>query len=238
VEYKAYVLEQVEELIKRTQDFTDKVMAGDLKGAQALYATARIPWERIEPVAESFAGFDRSVDARVDDFQGEDDPEFTGFHRIELALFQKQTTEGMQPFAERLMSDVEGLKVCIFSLEIQPGDMVRGASELIEEVAQGKITGEEDRYSKTDFYAFKSNIEGSEKIVDLVRPILETVNPDILQEIDQGFADVNQQLSKYATPDGGFQPYDKLTPEDKKELQASLAELAENLSQLRGVIGA
>lgn len=236
-QYKDYVIKQSNDLVTNVQEFTGKVIAGDVEGAKAIYATSRLPWERIEPIAEKFAAFDTSIDARVDDFQGESDPEFMGFHRIEYGLYSQGSTEGLEPFAERLMSDVMGLKQCISSLEIEPRDMVGGAAELIEEVAQGKITGEEERYSGTDFWAFQANVEGSMKIVDLLRPLLEDVNPVLLAEIDTGFADVNQQLAEYQTPDGGFVTYDQLTPQDKQQLQASLARLAENLSNLRGTLG-
>jgi iron uptake system component EfeO len=236
-QYEAYVQAQAEDLVQRVQEFTGTIIAGDLEAAKTLYPTSRIPWERIEPVAERFAAFDTSIDARVDDFQGETDPEFTGFHRIELGLFQNNSTDGLKPFAEKLMSDVVGLQRCISVLQIEPRDMVVGAAELIEEVAQSKITGEEDRYSRTDFWSFHANVEGSMQIVDLLRPIVQSVNPQLLADIDAGFADVNQQLDRYRLPEGGFKTYDQLTPTDKQRLQASLARLAEDLANLRGVLG-
>lgn len=100
-QYEAYVQAQAEDLVQRVQEFTNTIIAGDLEAAKTLYPTSRIPWERIEPVAERFAAFDTSIDARVDDFQGETDPEFTGFHRIELGLFQNNSTDGLKPFADR-----------------------------------------------------------------------------------------------------------------------------------------
>jgi iron uptake system component EfeO len=194
-------------------------------------------WERIEPIASSFAALDGAIDARVDDFKGEDDPAFTGFHRIEMGLFKYNTTKGYEPFARKLMTDLEGLKTCVASLEIEPRDMVRGASELIEEVSLGKITGEEDRYSRLDFWSFRANLEGSQKVVDLVRPMVQRIQPTVLQRVDRDFAAVNQVLEKYKLPNGDFMTYDKLSAADKKRLQADLAKLAENISKLRGVIG-
>ena len=38
--------------------------------------------------------------------------------------------------------------------------MALGAAELIQEVSEGKITGEEDRYSKTDLWDFAANVAG------------------------------------------------------------------------------
>lgn len=55
--------------------------------------------------------------------------------------------------------------------------MVGGAAGLIEEVAASKISGEEDRYSHTDLWDFRANVEGSQKIVDLLRPQLQKSQP-------------------------------------------------------------
>ncbi|MBW4520038.1 MAG: EfeM/EfeO family lipoprotein [Scytolyngbya sp. HA4215-MV1] len=235
--YQTYVLHEVDRLLADAKVFTDLVIAGDVKQAKSVYGSSRLGWERIEPIAEAFEAFDNSIDVRVDEFKDENDPKFTGFHRLEMGLFKHNTTQGYEPFAKKLMADLNALKACVASLEIAPKDMVRGASELIEEVAQGKITGEEERYSRTDFWSFKANVEGSEKIVELIRPMVLRINPELLRQIDNDFAVVNQMLKKYSLPGGKFMSYDQLTPRDKQQLQADLARLAENLSKLRGVIG-
>ena len=50
--------------------------------------TARVPYERIEPVAESFGNLDPEIDARVNDVA--DAAKWTGFHRIEQALWARR----------------------------------------------------------------------------------------------------------------------------------------------------
>ena len=59
--------------------------------AKALYPAARIPYERIEPVAESFGDLDPRIDARENDVPPS---EWGGFHRIEKALWEEGTTDG------------------------------------------------------------------------------------------------------------------------------------------------
>ena len=61
----------------------------------------RIRYERIEPVAESFGDLDPRIDARENDVPTS---EFGGFHRIEKALWEEETTKGMKPVAEELWS--------------------------------------------------------------------------------------------------------------------------------------
>jgi iron uptake system component EfeO len=231
-EYKVYVTKETDQLVDQTKTLTDAVIAGDLKKAKQLYAPTRVHWERIEPIAELFSDLDGSMDARADDFEKKEaDPKFTGFHRIEKALFQDNTTKGMKPIAEKLNKDV------LATLTIEPKNMVGGAAALIEEVAATKISGEEDRYSRTDLWDFNSNVEGSQKIVELLRSQIQKNNPELLKRVDNNFTKVNQGLTKYKASRGGFVTYEKLTESDKKDLKAAITVLAEDLSQLRGTLG-
>ena len=144
--------------------------AGNLKAAQDAFAPSRVPWERIEPIAGLVEEIDGKIDSRVDDFAGVDDPEFTGWHRLEYLLFEKNTTEGGAPFADQLDKDIATLKEQFATVEVKPIDVANGAAELIEEVSEGKITGEEDRYSKTDLWDFDANLQGSQAAIDKLSP--------------------------------------------------------------------
>src|SRR5687767_7586822 len=164
-DYKTYAIGQIDELVGVVKVFTDAVRAGDLKAAQDAYAPSRAPWERIEPLAGLVEEIDGLTDSRVDDFENVDDPKFTGWHRLEYLLFEKNTTEGGAPFADQLDKDIATLKEQFPTVEVKPVDVSNGAAELIEEVSQGKITGEEDRYSKTDLWDFDANLQGSQAAV-------------------------------------------------------------------------
>jgi iron uptake system component EfeO len=236
--YKTYVTQEVDQLTLKTKAFTDAVIAGDLAKSQKLYASTRVHWERSEPVAEAFTDLDGTMDQRADKFeQKEKDPKFTGWHRLEMILFQDKTTKGTKELATLLMKDTLELQKRMKTLAIEPKTMVGGAAGLIEEVAANKISGEEDRYSRTDLWDFAANIDGSQKIVELLRPMLKTANPELLKRVDANFAKVNTGLGKYKTPDGGYQTYDKLKDIDRKDLKASITLLAEDLSKLRGTLG-
>ncbi len=205
-EYKAYATQQIDEGITLTRTLTDAVRAGDLAAAQAAYAPSRVPWERIEPLAGLVEEIDGAVDARVDDFASVDDPAFTGWHRLEYLLFAQNTTEGAAPFADKLDADLQTLKTQFATLEVPPVAVPVGAAELIEEVSSGKITGEEDRYSKTDLYDFNANLEGSRAAIERLRPALAQADPALLQRIDTGFADLDRSLAPLRDGDG-WKPY-------------------------------
>ena len=236
-EYKVYVTKEVEGLVKQTKLFTDAIKSGDVAQARKLYAPTRQHYERIEPIAELFSDLDGSIDAREDDYEKKaEDPKFTGFHRLEKALFADNTTKGMNEYADGLYKDTLELQKRIGELTFPPSKVVGGAAGLIEEVAASKISGEEDRYSRTDLWDFQANVDGAQKIVNLLRPLLEKANQPLLAKIDANFKTVDTILAKYKTAEG-YESYEKLTTADRNAMKGPITTLAEDLSQLRGVLG-
>ena len=118
---------------------------------------------------------------------------WTGFHRIEQYLWARGTTQGTKPYGDKLVADVTTLDNRVKTLTFQPAQLANGAVELLNEVANSKITGEEDRYSHTDLSDFAANIEGAHKAFVLLRPAL-VANGDkgLAETIDARFAAVAQ----------------------------------------------
>lgn len=237
-DYKTYVQGEAKQLVEKTEKFVAAVKAGKVDEAKALFADTRVHYERIEPIAELFNELDPAIDSREDDYKEKaKDDAFTGFHRIEHALWiDGKIDDKVKATADKLDKDVKTLKDEIDVLSFPPGKVVGGAADLIEEVAGTKITGEEDRYSHTDLSDFQANIDGSKKIVDLFRPAIAEKNQTLLDTVDENFKKINDILAKYKKGDG-FEPYDKLSEEDRKQLKAPINTLAEELGKLRGVLG-
>lgn len=236
--YKAYVAGEVTQLVAKTKRLAEAVKAGKLAEAQAAYAPAHLHYERIEPVAEVFDDLDKSMDSRAGDYeQQEKDSNFAGFHRLEYGLFAAKSANGLAAYADRLMANVLDLQGRVEKLAITPKILAGGAAELIEEVAAKKISGEEDRYSKTDLWDFQANVDGAQKIVALLRPEIAARDPNLIARIDNNFAKVDAGLAKYRELDGGFAAYDALKPEDQKALKGPITVLAEDLSKIRGTLG-
>jgi iron uptake system component EfeO len=232
--YTRYVNSQVEALLPATQVFVDAVAAGDVAAAQAQFPVARAYWERIEPVAESFGDIDPRIDSREDD---ERDPgvEWTGYHRLERDLW----VDGLQPdsaaIGQQLMTDLQELATRVQTVELTPVQMANGARELLDEVATGKITGEEDRYSHTDLWDFQANVEGSQAAVAALRPVIDENDPALGPVLDERFAAVTDLLQNYRDGDG-FVLYTALTENDTRLMSEAVDALAEPISQVAGVV--
>jgi iron uptake system component EfeO len=232
--YKRYTTSQVGALVLKTQEFVDAVKAGNVDQAKALFPVARTYWERIEPVAESFGDIDPKIDGREDD---ERDPgvAFTGFHRLEKDLW----VDGLQPdsgqIADQLMADIKDLEARVGPVELTPVQLANGAKELLDEVATGKITGEEDRYSHTDLWDFKGNVEGSQAAIAALRPAIDEKDPTLGPVLDERFAAVEKLLEGYRDGDG-FKSYTEITQDDIKKMTDAVDALSEPVSQVAGVV--
>ncbi|MFY1626797.1 iron uptake system protein EfeO [Micromonospora sp. WMMD735] len=231
--YQRYVTSQTAALLTKTEEFVTAVKAGDVPKAKALYPVARTYWERIEPVAESFGDLDPKIDGREEVI--EEGMEFTGFHRIEKDLWTTGDISKDGPIADRLLVDVKEIVSRANAEKLTPLQLANGAKALLDEVASGKITGEEERYSHTDLWDFNANLEGSKAAVAALRPALEQRAPELVAQLDKEFANVEAALGKHRDGDG-WKLHNQLSKTDLKELSDSINALAEPVSKVAAAV--
>ena len=234
--YTRYITSQSGALVTQTTEFANAVKAKDVNKAKSLYPVARTYYERIEPVAESFGDLDPKIDGREDDDR-EPGVQWTGYHRLEKDLWVDGLKADSPKVADTLVADVTDLKDRIPSLKLTPVQLANGAKELLDEVATGKVTGEEDRYSHTDLYDFKANVEGSQAAVSALRPVIDEKDKQLGATLDQRFAAVEKLLEGYRQGDG-FVLYTSLTGDDKKKMTAAVDALSEPVSKVAGAVTA
>ncbi|WSQ08596.1 EfeM/EfeO family lipoprotein [Streptomyces sp. NBC_01231] len=235
--YRTYAQEQADETLPKAEAFAKAVKDGDMEAAKKAYAPSRIGWERTEPVAESFGDIDPKVDVRADGL--EDGQKWTGWHRLEKALWQdKKIGAAEKSLADQLITDLTDWQKRVGKADITPTSMANGAKELLDEVATGKVTGEEERYSHTDLVDFKANVEGAEKSYELLKPVAKENDATLVTELDKQFAALNTLLDKYrANPSSyDFVSYDKVGEADRKKLSDGVNALAEPLSKLAAAV--
>ncbi|MDT0425686.1 iron uptake system protein EfeO [Streptomyces evansiae] len=235
--YRDYAQDQADRTLPKVKVFTDAIRAGELDAAKKAYAPSRIGWERTEPVAESFGDIDPKTDTRADGL--EKGQKWTGWHRLEKALFEDGKIGAEEKtLATRLDTDLKDWQRRVGRAVITPTSMANGAKDLLDEVATGKVTGEEERYSHTDLVDFKANVEGAEKAYTLLRAVAKTNDPDLVARLDTRFAALDKQLDAYRpSPDSyEFTSYDKVGEARRKKLSDGVNALAEPLSKLAAAV--
>ncbi len=231
--YQAYVAHEADELVEETEKFVAAVKAGDVALAKSLYPQARKHWEEIEPVAESFGELDRTIDGREDAVpQG---GTFTGYHRLEKDLWSTGLQPDSSAVADRLLADVRQIQVESSTVKVTALQIANGAKALLDEVATGKVTGEEERYSHTDLWDFDGNLEGSKSAVGALRPVLEARDSALVAALDAKFAALESLLDSHK--DGtGFTSYTALSKDEVKALMVALDALSEQVATVPAVL--
>ncbi|WP_028472160.1 iron uptake system protein EfeO [Nocardioides alkalitolerans] len=238
--YAAYVEDQAGQLLVKTEEFAALVQARDDDAARALYPEARVHWERIETVAESFGTLDPDMDLREADL--EPDQEWTGWHRLEKELWPEDAV-GYTPmtdaerteYTEHLVGKTEELVALVAETEYTIDDLSNGSRGLLEEVATGKITGEEEAWSHTDLWDFQANVDGARVAYEGVRPLVESSDPDLATTLDDEFASLQALLDALREGDG-FVSYDTVGDEQRGELSDAVNALSEPLSLLTAAV--
>ncbi len=234
-DYRAFVAAQGEELKKGTEAFVAAVKAGDVAKAKQLYPTARLPWETIEPVAESFGDLDPRIDGRADVV--DEGMKFTGYHRLEKDLWTSGLQKDSGAIADQLLADVNEIVARSTTVEPTALTIANGAKALLDEVATGKITGEEERYSHTDLWDFFGNLQGSQSALETLRPVVTSRDPELQKSLDARFSELNKLLGTHRVG-GRFKSYTDLTDADIKALTVALDALSEQVAKVPGVVEA
>jgi iron uptake system component EfeO len=237
--YADYVKHEAEELLEETTEFVAAYKAGDDAKARTLYPTARAHWERIEPVAESFGDLDPKMDLREADL--EEGQKWTGWHLIEKDLwppakgYTALTKAERATYADDLLANTQVLHTRVQTTTYDVTQLGNGSKELLDEVATGKITGEEETWSHTDLYDFQANVDGAKEAFELLEPILASKDDKLVEQIDKAFDALQALLDKYRKGDG-FVSYDTVTEPQRKKLSDAVNALSEPLSKVTGVV--
>ena len=238
-QYAAYVKNETEQLVSGTNDFVAAYLAGDAAKARDLYPRTRVHWERIETVAESFGDLDPSMDAREADV--EPGQKWTGWHVLEKDLwppttgYTALTPEERTAITDQLVADTATLYDRTRDMTFTADQIANGSKGLLDEVATGKVTGEEEIWSHTDLWDFQANVDGARVGWEGLQPLLQTRNPELDRELATRFADLQVLLDQHKQGDG-FVGYDTLTTDQVKVLSDAVNALSEPLSQLTAAV--
>jgi iron uptake system component EfeO len=242
-EYAAYVVNQINLLNDGVKQLDAAVQSGNVDQAKVAYAKARLYYERSESSVEGFVlpGFsvddnagnlDYLIDMRestpVDAKAG-----WKGFHAIERDLWGGGITGQTKSYSTELVGNAGKLADVMKTLQYKPEDLANGAADLLEEVQNTKITGEEEAFSHIDLVDFGGNVEGAQQAYASLRPGLQKIDPTLVTQIDQQFKTVQTALDGYRDPTapGGFTVWTpQLRATDAPKLTAVIQPLHDSLS--------
>jgi iron uptake system component EfeO len=239
-EYEKWVQDELTGLVRQTGEFVAAVKAGRDDEARAIYPNARTRWERVETIAAEFGDLDPAIDAREAGLQeGED---WTGWHRLEKDLWPARAenytplTDAEQgELADKLLADTKEIQKQGENLQLTATDIVEGSQGLLEEIAGGKVTGEEEYWSRTDLWDFQANLDGAWKGFELLEPVIKGRDVKLAEKISYQFGAVQGLLDATKRNDE-FVTYDKLTKQQVKDMSDAVNALGESMAEVSAVL--
>ena len=237
-EFRVYLSSQGGALIKAVSALEQAIAAGDLAQAQAMYLPARKAYQRLAPAAQRLAELDNAINARADYFEKrEQDPAFSGFHRLEYGLFEQHTLGDLTPIAQRLLADVTTLKQQLLAQSLPPEQLVSILVRNLNSLADVRAaSGEEERYSHLDLNGFAANLTVTRKVVDLMRPLLTKSAADLLPGIDSAINAFAAQLDDLQV-DGHYRSYNRVTAAQRQLIADKAKALAAALDGIDPALG-
>ncbi|NWC92452.1 MULTISPECIES: iron uptake system protein EfeO [unclassified Pseudomonas] len=237
-EFRVYLSSQGGALVKAVTALEQAIEAGDLSQAQALYVPAREAYQRLAPASQRLAELDNGINARADYFEKrEQDPDFSGFHRLEYGLFQQRNLDGLAPIAQRLVTDVTRLKQELLAQSLPPEQLVSIVVRNLNTLADVRAaSGEEERYSHIDLNGFAANLDAARKVVDLMRPLLTKSAAPLLPGIDSAISAFDAELNGFKV-DGRYATYDSVTADQRKQIADKAKALAVALDGIDPALG-
>ncbi len=235
-EYRVYLSRRTSELAGATEALADRIGAGDLEGARAAWLAARQPWRQMAPVLGRMSDVVNSMDPQAEYLAGrEQDPGFTGFHRIEYGLWSESSTAGLAPVAADLAADVASLKDRLKALAVGPADLAGNAADLATRVSE-QASGTQTPYSGSDLAEFSADLDGISKSALLVAPLVAEANPEASAALSHALDGGRATLEGFMV-DGSFPAYGTIDAAGRVKIADAFAAVAAAAAAMNPAIG-
>ena len=143
-QYRADVAAGLTMLATATDRLRCLADAGQLQPAKAAWLVAHLDYERLGAAYDTFGNFNDEIDGRPNGLPlGVNDPGWTGFLRLEYALWQNQPAATVAWVANQLDTDVHRLVAAFPEQTMPPNDLSLRTHEILENTLQFQFTGED-----------------------------------------------------------------------------------------------
>lgn len=235
--YKAYVATQLAALSAGLGPLRSEVTAGNTAAAEADYPLVHADYERIGAAYDAFGTLNDDINGLSDGLPlGPADPDFTGFHKLELQLWSGAATPVVVATIDRLSSDVFHLRAMLPLVVITSLDYATRAHEILENALQEQVTGLAEPNSHTGIDDAAASTTGAEEVFATLRPLVARQEPTLPSVVTAGFARVDGILASLQTASGLYLPDNSLSISQHEQLTAAMSSLLEELAQIPGLI--
>ena len=233
--YHAWVAAGLGTLAGQAAALAADIRGGNLSRAKADWLTAHLTYERLGAAYDAFGNFDGEIDGRPDGLAGGvSSPGWTGFYRIEYGLWHGQSARQLTGLANKLVTDVRGLRAAWPTMEIDLLDMGLRTHEILENALQFQLTGHDDYGSGTTLATVAANIAGTRELLTVLHPLLAPRYaglPAVTTWLDR----LQSLLDQARTTNGGWTAVSALSPSLREQIDAAASQSLEELAPIAAI---
>ena len=230
----AYLQDEGASLVAAVEKLVAAIELGDLARCQSAYCEARAPYEEIEIMARAFPELHRSIDARSYDFPtGEFDPEFRGFHRIEVLLFARKKTGPALSYAQQLLADVQELETALADRQRYSAEMTFDAIiDRCMEIATKTVSSEEEMWSDQTLIVIRHAWIGIHSQYRFFGAKIRAKDATLAERLDRAYRKAVELIAS-DFPIGSTQgsPYSMISRRERREIADASLKLRRYLIQ-------
>jgi iron uptake system component EfeO len=233
--YGTWVASRIPVLRQQVGQLGDDSAEGDLSAARRDWLTAHLTYETLGAAYGAFGDLDATIDGSpASGLTALNDPDLTGFHRVEALLWSGAPADAVQAAVGPLAAAVDRLAAVFSDAEIDPLDIGLRAHEIVENAIQFELTGARDAGSGTTLATVDANLAGATRALEPLTEILGT-RYDELAETTTSLAASERLVESFRNADGTWIPLAGLTRSDRERLDASLDATVELLAPVAAI---
>jgi iron uptake system EfeUOB component EfeO/EfeM len=178
--YRAYVTFSLALESSQVTALGTAIAGGQITAARAAWLTAHLTWHRIGGAYDAFGDLGTAIDGTAAGLQaGTSSVQFTGFHKVELDLWQTDDLAAAASDTATLLRDVHALAVTFPDDPIVATELPLRTHEILEDGLRDQLTGDDDYGSGTDMASVEADVDGTRELLTLLAPAFRTRAPDL-----------------------------------------------------------
>jgi high-affinity iron transporter len=179
--YRLYVEGQLALLTGEVQALRAVAAAGQLAGAQSAWLGAHLTWRHVGGASGAFGSLTTQIDGTAGGLQdGVVDPRFTGFHKVEVDLWQDHDPTAAAADANVLAGFVDTLVAQFPHDALAAAELPVRTHEILEDGLRDELSGDDDYGSGTDMASVEADVDGTRVLLALLAPLLAPRAPDLV----------------------------------------------------------
>jgi iron uptake system EfeUOB component EfeO/EfeM len=201
--YTVYVDRLVRGLSTQVAAIHTAAAGGDLAGAESAWITAHMTWLELGQDDDAYGAFGElgeQIDGLADGLPGTTaNPNFTGFHKVELDLWRNHDTGAATADSAELVKLVRKLTPAAVASDLPLNALdidswVLRAHEILEDGLRDSLSQDDDYGSNTDLASLSADVTATREMLKVLAPLIDPRRPKIVPTATAELSTLNRAI--------------------------------------------